>query len=390
MKDEINLLLNRGVNQVNIYKNLEEKLKSGEKLRIKFGVDPTGFKLHLGHMVGLKKLADFQKLGHKIIILFGTFTGKIGDPTGRDKMRQPLTDDDINNNMKDYLSQLSKVLDVEKIEIVKNGDWLKNMNFEEILNLASVFSVQQMMHRDMFQERIKKNMDINMVEFFYPLMQGYDSVAIKADLEVGGNDQLFNFMVGRKIQEKFNMEPQNIITFKILEGTDGKEKMSKSFNNYIAIDDSPKDIFGKIMSIPDSSMENYFELLTDLDSEEVVKIIKENPRDAKVKLAQEIISFLYDDDSADKELENFNNVFQKKQIPDDIKVINIEKKEISVLDMVINSNFLKSNSEARRIIKAGGVKVNSTQEKDMDKIFSLENEVVLQVGKRNFVKFKFQ
>ena len=254
-------ILTRGASDIVIKKDLEEKLKSGKKLRIKFGIDPTGFDLTLGHAVVLKKLADFQKLGHQICFLFGNFTAKIGDPTGKDKTRKVLTDQDIEKNSERYLEQAGLILDIDKCEIFHNHDWLSKLNFEEILEIAGNFTVSKMLDRDMFQKRIADGREINLVEFFYPLMQGYDSIPMNTDLELGGNDQYFNMLAARPIQKHFNKQQQNILTTKILIGTDGKEKMSKSLGNYIALNDKPNEIFGKIMSIPDEAMIEYFECL---------------------------------------------------------------------------------------------------------------------------------
>jgi len=382
-KKEVNDLLSRGVSNVVIKSELEKELLSGKKLRIKFGIDPTGFDLTLGHAVVLKKLADFQKMGHQICFLFGNFTAKIGDPTGKDKTRKVLSDQDIAQNSEKYLEQASKILDIEKCEIFRNYDWLAKMTFEEILEVAGNFTVSQMLERDMFQKRIADKREINLVEFFYPLMQGYDSVPMAADLEVGGNDQLFNMMAARPIQKHFDKKVQNVLTMKILVGTDGKEKMSKSLGNYIALLDSPAEIFGKTMSLPDETMIDYFECLTDMNLEEANNLIKSNPRDAKVTLAKIIINWLYDEQSVIDAENDFIQKFVKKEVPDNIPVFKVQAKEIGILDLISKTcDFAPSNSEARRVIQAGGVTFDGEKIEDPNLIISKSG--VLKVGKRKF------
>ncbi len=388
---KIDELLNRSTVEVNIKKDLEKKLLSGKKLRVKFGIDPTGSDLHLGHTVPLRKLAEFQKLGHHVILLFGTFTGKIGDPTGKDALRKPLTDEEIEKNMETYLVQAGKILDMKNVEIVKNGDWLAPLNFTDILQLASSFTASQMMQRDMFKRRVEEGKDINLVEFFYPLMQGYDSVPIKADVEIGGTDQLFNLMAGRKIQEHFSMPAQNIITVPILEGLDGHEKMSKSLNNYVGVLDSASDIFGKLMSIPDDLMQKYFDLLTSFSSEEISEILNQHPRDAKIFLAKTITKELTSENEANEAEENFKKIFSERKkdaIPSDISTIQCEAGKFSILEIAIISKLFSSNSEARRKVLEGAFKINAEKYDDIKKEFSLEagNEYIFQFGKRNFVK----
>lgn len=388
-KDNIERLIKRGTVDIIQREDLEEKLRSEKKLRIKFGIDPTGSDLHLGHLVPLRKLAEFQKLGHHIVLLFGTFTGKIGDPTGKDKMRQPLTNAEIDENMKTYLNQASCVLDIKNIEIVKNGDWLGKMTFSEILELAGSFTVSQMIQRDMFQTRLEKGMDINLVEFFYPLMQGYDSVAIEADVEIGGTDQLFNLLAGRQIQDRYGKKPQSILTVPILEGTSGKEKMSKSLNNFIGVTESPRDIFGKLMSIPDHLMSKYFELLTDFTHQEIWEFLNMHPRDAKLRLAKEITTTLHNAEEAEHAEEEFLRMFSEKGLPTEVSEKILPSGTFTILEIVVASGLCNSNGEARRLISQGGVKWNE------EKIENIEAEIevtpeskILQVGKRQFLKIK--
>lgn len=387
----IDSLLNRGTVNVNVKKDLQKRLESGEKLRVKFGIDPTGTDLHLGHMVPFRKLREFQKMGHHIILLFGTFTGKIGDPTGKDKLRVPLTDADIEKNMKTYLAQAGKILDMETVEVVKNGDWLEKLNFADVLQLAGSFTASQMMQRDMFQKRIAEKKDINLVEFFYPLMQGYDSVPIKADIEIGGTDQLFNLMAGRKIQEHFEMRPQNIITVPILEGLDGHEKMSKSLGNYVGVLDTPADIFGKIMSIPDALMEKYFMLLTDISHEEIQKILEQHPREAKMHLAHTITTTFSSEEEADNAKHAFIRIFSERKkdaLPDDIPEISLEAGSYEMLDLAIKSQLFSTNSDARRKIQEGAVKLDGEKKIDIKEEITLSagDEKILQMGKRKFCK----
>jgi tyrosyl-tRNA synthetase len=384
-------LLERGTVNVNIKKDLQKKLESGEKLRIKFGIDPTGTDLHLGHMVPFRKLREFQKMGHHIILLFGTFTGKIGDPTGKDKMRKPLTDEDINKNMETYLLQAGKILDMENVEIVKNGDWLEKLNFADVLQLAGSFTASQMMQRDMFQKRLEEGKDINLVEFFYPLMQGYDSVPIKADVEIGGTDQLFNLMAGRKIQEHFGMKPQNIITVPILEGLDGHEKMSKSLGNYIGVLDTPTDIFGKTMSIPDTLMEKYFLLLTGLENEKIQEILALHPREAKLQLAYTITKEFSSQEEAEKAKEEFLKIFSERKkdaIPENIPEIILPVGEYALLDLAIKTELFPTNTEARRKITEGAVKINAQKNDDIKSLITVEakKEIIFQMGKRKFCR----
>jgi tyrosyl-tRNA synthetase len=391
-KFEIELLLSRGVEEVHIRENLEKRLLSGEKLRVKFGIDPTGTDLHLGHMVPLKKLAEFQKFEHQVVLLFGTFTARIGDPTGKSKTRPVLSPEQISLNMKTYLDQAGKILDLEKVEVVQNHEWFEPMGFNEILKLASSFTVSQMLHRDMYQERLKKNEEISLHEFFYPLLQGYDSVELKADVEIGGTDQLFNLMAGRTIQKFYGLPQQDVLTVPILEGTDGKEKMSKSLGNFIGITESPREIFGKTMSIPDSLMEKYFSLLTDFSSEEISKILSGHPKDAKILLAKTLVKIFHDQKAAENAQEEFVRIFSERSqnaVPDDIQEIKIPTGDHSVLEIALQSNLFASNSDARRMIQEGGVKIDGKKKDKLDENISLQKGgmFIFQAGKRKFCKF---
>lgn len=393
MQNQIEEILNRGIAEINVKSDLSEKLKAGKKLRVKFGIDPTGFDLTLGHAVPLRKLKQFQDAGHHIILLFGNFTAQIGDPTGKSQTRKVLTKADVMQNAATYLEQAGKIIDTNKIEVVYNADWLENMSFSEVLKLAGNFTVAQMLERDMFQERIKNNREINLVEFMYPLMQGYDSVPLKADVEIGGTDQLFNMMCARPIQKSNGQEPQNVITVPILVGTDGHEKMSKSLGNYIALTDTPREMFGKTMSIPDDVILNYFELATEVSMDEIQKIKKDleagiNPRDIKIRLGKEIVKLYHSVKDADQAEEEFINMFQKKGKPDEIEEISLEKTEYNIVDLISETQMVSSKSDARRMVEQGAVKVNDEKIDSYEKIIQIGDGVLVQVGKRKFLKIK--
>jgi len=381
----ISTLLDKGTADVIVRKELEKKLLSGKPLRVKLGIDPTGFDLTLGHAVVLRKLKQFQEAGHQVVLIFGTFTARIGDSTGKLQVRTALTDAEIRSNMATYKEQAGKILDISKCEIHENGTWLSPMNFENILELAGTFTVSQMLEREMYQERIKAGKEINLVEFLYPLMQGYDSVEVQSDIELGGTDQLFNNLAGRKIQEKFGQEPQHVLTVPILVGTDGTEKMSKSLGNYIALNDSGTDMFGKTMSIPDDVMLNYFELCTDIDLELAAEKIKESPRNAKVFLAQEIVRLYHGDDAADEALRDFEQKFVKKEVPDEMPEFSVGKSEVGILDLIASiCKFTKSNSDARRLVQQGAVTWDGEKITDPNAMIQVSAEHVLKAGKRNW------
>lgn len=382
----ISVLLDRGTADVIVREDLEKKLLSSQKIRVKLGIDPTGFDLTLGHAVVLRKLKQFQDAGHQVVLIFGTFTGRVGDPTGKSQTRTSLTEDDIRENMQTYKEQAGKILDIDKCEIHENGTWLAPLNFESLLKLAGTFTVSQMMEREMYQERMKAGKEINLVEFFYPLMQGYDSVAIKSDLELGGTDQLFNNLAGRKIQDRYGQPSQNVLTVPILVGTDGHEKMSKSLNNYIALNDSATEMFGKTMSIPDDVMLNYFELCTDVDLELASQKIKESPRNAKVFLAQEVVRLYHGDDAATEALRDFEQKFVKKDVPDEMPEFAV-KEEIGILDLIVQvCSFAASNSDARRLVQQGAVTLDGEKVKDPQAKISISGTQVLKSGKRNWAR----
>jgi tyrosyl-tRNA synthetase len=392
-KDLIHQILTKNVAEIVIRQELEEKLLSGKKLRIKFGIDPTGAFLTLGHMIVARKLREFQDAGHEIYLLFGNFTAQIGDPTGKSESRKPLTQEQVENNAKTYLEQLGKVLNLKKAKIVWNADWLGKFKFDDVLKLAGNFTVAQMLERDMFQERIKNDQPIGLHEFLYPLMQGYDSVELKADVELGGTDQLFNMMAARPLQKAAGQKPQCVMTMKILVGTDGVKKMGKSENNFIAVLDEPKQMFGKIMSIPDHLILDYFEMCTDVSEEELKSIKKnldsgENPRDSKINLAKAIISIYHNSDEAEAAAQEFATIFSQGGLPNDIETILVKETEKPLLDLLLEHQLIQSKGEAKRLIDGGGIKVDQNKISDYNLILQLKTARLIQIGKRKFVKFK--
>lgn len=384
MEKEIENLLTRGVENIIVKEDLEKKLMSGKKLRIKLGIDPTGSRLHIGRAVPLRKLRAFQEKGHQIVLIIGDFTGIVGDASDKDSERPMLTREKVTENMKDYLPQLGRVIDIDQCEIHYNSQWLSKLDFYEISKLAQNFSVAEMLDRDNFSKRYKSGKRISLHEFLYPLMQGYDSVAVKSDVEVGGTDQLFNVLAGRTLQKAFDQAPQNIMTFKLLEGTDGR-KMSTSWGNTIYLDDAPKEMFGKVMSLPDNLMMKYFELCTDEDLEEMKKFTEKDPRNAKVHLAKSIITFYHNDSLAQEAEKDFVTKFVKKDVPEDIPVFEITEKSIPILTLLTQvCGFASSNSQARRLIEQGAVSLDGEKCTDPQAEIPLQGEMILKAGKRNW------
>src|SRR3989338_5139629 len=385
-------VLSRGVSEVIVKEDLEKKLLSGKKLRIYLGVDPTGFSLHLGHAVVLRKLKEFLDLGHEVILLIGDFTAKIGDPTGKDTTRIPLTDKQIKENFKDYKKQASKVLNFSKVKIKYNSVWLSKLRFEDVLKLVGHFTVQQMLHRDMFDKRVKENAPINQTEFLYPLMQGYDSVAMDVDVEIGGNDQMFNMLAGRTLQKIYHNKDKDILTTKLLLGTDGR-KMSKTYDNAIYLTDEPNDMYGKIMSIKDELIGQYFELATNLDEQKITEILSmPNPRDQKALLAKEIVTMYHGEKAAIKAAENFDKVFRQHQMPSEIEIFKTDKTTYPILDLLCDTKLAPSKNEAKRLVEGGGVTVRIKNEelriKNWSEEIAIEDELIIQAGKRKFIKIK--
>ncbi|MDR1784627.1 MAG: tyrosine--tRNA ligase [Endomicrobium sp.] len=371
----------RGTTDIISTEELKKKLASGKKLRIKLGVDPTAPDLHLGHSIIINKLKIFQDLGHQVVFLIGDFTAKIGDPSGRSEIRPVMTDEQIKVNIKTYTGQVFKILEKEKTEVVYNSKWFNKIGIEGLLNLASRSTVAQMLVRDDFAKRYKEDKPISIIEFLYPLLQAYDSVALNADVELGGNDQKFNLLLGRQIQKDYGIkDTQIVITMPILEGTDGIKKMSKSYNNYIALNDSPTDMFGKIMSISDTLMYRYYELLTQKN----LSIIKTmHPKDAKTKLASEIVERYHDKNKAIKAKEEFNEIFSEKNIPIDMEEYQMQEIEMRLSDLLVKSGMVSSKNKARRLIEQGGIKIDS-QKLLEDSIVNCKKRFTLQIGRRKF------
>lgn len=372
---------------------LQHSADTKTPLRIKLGMDPTRPDLHLGHTVVMRKLKEFQKLGHKIVLLVGGATAMIGDPSGKSETRPALTKEQVEENAKTYFAQMSKVIDISQAEVVNNADWLHKLSFTELLQLAGKVTVAQMMTRDDFAKRYAEGKPIAIHEFFYPLMQAYDSVAIDADIELGGTDQRFNTLLGRDIQVAYGKKyPQLVMMLPLLEGTDGVVKMSKTYPEHcISLTDSAKDMFGKLMSIPDTLITRYYSLLTDVPQSELIKMDEQiasnsiNPRDIKLALAHMITEEYHGKDGADKAQEDFINVVSNKGIPDDIESVKIES-EKSILDLLVELKFVQSKGEAKRLIQGGGVKFDGEKISDMGLIIKPQMDVVLQAGKRKFAK----
>ena len=372
-----------------LVKKIEKSLKNNKPLNIKLGCDPSRPDLHLGHSVVLRKLKDFQDLGHTAILLIGNFTAMIGDPTGQNKTRPQLTKEEVSENSKSYMDQAGMILDSKLLKIVHNGDWLSKMNFSDVIKLASNYTVARMLERDDFTKRYNGGQPISLHEFLYPLAQGYDSVHINSDVELGGTDQKFNLLVGRALQKESNLEPQVIITTPLIEGTDGVEKMSKSYDNYIGFSDSPSDMYGKTLSIPDDLIIKYFEYCTRVLDFETIKLDFEkgnaNPRDLKRRLAREIVEIYHTKQKAFKAEEDFDNLFIKKDIPDNIPEITLEE-DSKLLDIMLNHAMVTSKGEGKRMIKQGGVKLNDVKISDINTNVSKGSESILKVGKRKFLK----
>ncbi len=384
-------LLERGVHDVIPREQLLKHLTSGKKLRIKFGVDLTRPDLHLGHAVVLRKLREFQDLGHTIIFLIGDYTTKIGDPSGKSKTRPMLEDAEIAANVKTYLDQVSLILDVKKAEIRYNSEWLAQLSFADLIKLASNIRVAQLIERDDFSKRLESGSEIALHEFMYPLMVAYDSVALQADVEFGGTDQLFNLLAGRNLQKKLGQAPQSVVTTQLLVGLDGVQKMSKSLDNYVGLTDAPADMFGKLMSIPDNLIGPYFELCTDVPLEEIKAVVKDiamgaNPRDTKASLAREIVRIYHGEKAAEAAEQAFNDQFRDKKAPTDIPEFKT-KKGAELVDVLVEAGLVTSKSEYRRLVIQAGIKRNNT-------VISPEDEIVLkdadtiQIGKRRFLKLR--
>jgi tyrosyl-tRNA synthetase len=378
--DVIEQLLTRGVEEVIEREHLEKRLRAGEKLRIKHGADPTAPDLHLGHAVVLRKLREFQDLGHKIVFIIGDFTARVGDPSGRSATRPVLSEKEIKENAKTYFKQAGKILNLKKTEIHYNGEWFSKGGWKDVLEVAGKFTIQRILERDDFEKRIKSGTEITIKEILYPLMQAYDSVRIRADVEVGGTDQKFNMLAGRALQRRVGAGEQDVMTLPILVGLDGEQKMSKSLGNYIGITDGPDQMFGKTMSISDNLISNWAELTTNVADK--IKAIK-NPRDAKMKLAYEIAKIYHGEKEAGKVQENFVKIFQKKEIPEEIEETKVKTGD-KLADILVQKNIIPSKSEFRRLVKNKAIDVDGRAVGDID--YSLDKTIIVKIGKKKFIR----
>jgi tyrosyl-tRNA synthetase len=394
-------IIKRGAVEILVEKELQEKLEksvaTGVPLKIKAGFDPTAPDLHLGHTVLLHKMRQFQKLGHEIYFLIGDFTGMIGDPTGKSETRKPLTREDVLKNAETYKEQVFKILDPEKTKVVFNSQWLEKLNASDMIGLASKYTMARMMEREDFSNRFANQLPISIHEFLYPLIQGYDSVALKADVELGGTDQKFNLLVGRELQREWGQVPQTVITMPLLEGLDGINKMSKSLGNYIGINEPADEIFGKIMSVSDELMIRYYELLSDMTLEELsqlkagLKSGSVHPMEAKKRLGREMVERYHGAVAAGQAEENFVRRFRDNQTPDEMPeiVLSAEEDKTLLCKVLAQADLVKSNSEGRRAIQQGGVKLNGEKVSDENLELECRGEFVIQVGKRRFAKVRF-
>ncbi len=384
-------LLARRVSEVINREHLEKELLGGKKLRVKLGIDPTSPDLHLGHAVVLQKLKEFEKLGHQIVLIIGDFTAQIGDPSGRVEARKPLNAVEIKKNMKEYLTQAGKVINVKKAEIFQNSKWFSREGVEKLIELAGAASIQQVLRRADFGKRLDAGQDVSLLEALYPVLQGYDSVKVRADVELGGSDQKFNLLMGRRIQRHFGMKEQDILTVPLLEGIDGERKMSKSFGNYIGLSDAPDDMFGKIMSVPDKLVRKYFTFCTDIAETDINKLEKElKPRDLKARLGFEIVKLYHGGKAAEKAEERWDKLFSKKEISgDELQPLKLDKSSYHSVELVMKSGIPKSRSEAWRLVEQGAVSVD-------DEIMSntrrtpLSTGQILKIGKKNFFRIKIK
>ena len=378
-------IIKRKTVQIFSEEDLDKKISSGRKLRIKFGADPSRPDLHIGHTVPLRVLKQFQDMGHEIIFIIGDFTAMIGDPSGKSKTRPALTFEQTRKSAETYLEQATKILDKDKTKIVFNSEWLSKMTFEDVIKLASKYTVARIMERDDFKNRFENNMPLSMHELLYPLMQGYDSVALNADIEIGGTDQTFNLLVGRELQKDYDQESQIVMTFPLLVGLDGKEKMSKSLGNYIGITDSPFDKFKKSMQIPDNVLRQYFELATDMPINKIDEIMAGDIRQAHMEFAKELLR-MYDDVNEFESVKEKYETIAKGSLPDDIEEFLVEENEINICNLLVQIGFAASKGEAKRMVQGNGVKVNSETITDIGAMLNTGEYIVIQFGKNIFKK----
>ena len=384
MDEKIEIIKRKAV-QIFSEEDLERKIKSGKKLTIKLGADPSRPDLHIGHSVVLRVLRQFQEMGHEVVFIVGDFTGMIGDPSGKSKTRPALTFEETRKSAETYMEQATKILDKNKTKIVFNSEWLSKMNFEEVIKLTSKYTVARIMERDDFKNRFENNLPLSMHELLYPLMQGYDSVALKADIEIGGTDQTFNLLVGRELQKDYGQESQVVMTFPLLVGLDGKEKMSKSLDNYIGIADSPFEKFKKSMKIPDEILKQYFELATDLPTQKIEEIMSKDIREAHMEFARELLK-MYDDENKFEELKERYLKIAKGGIPEEVEEIKIEETQIGICDLLTKIKFAQSKSEAKRMITGKGVKINSETVTDINLNVEIGSGKIVQFGKNKIKK----
>ncbi len=394
-------VIKRGTTEIISEQELVDKLtrayQSETPLKIKLGLDPTAPDIHLGHTVVLQKMKQFQDLGHEVFLVLGDYTARIGDPSGKTETRKPLTEEEVLANARTYKEQMFRILNPQKTTVVFNSEWLKPLNFADVIGLASKYTVARMLERDDFAKRYQQGLPISIHEFFYPLMQGYDSVALAADIELGGTDQKFNLLIGRTLQKEYGQEPQVTLTMPLLEGLDGVQKMSKSLGNYVGITDPPEEMYGKIMSLPDALMERYFELVTSVSLEELQEIKQQlkvgtvHPRDLKMRLARIIVSNYYNEDAALAAEQEFVCVFQKRSLPSDMPAFKVLEEQLTegriwLPKLLLLAGLVSSTSEGRRLIKQGAVKVNDAKVSDTAVEIIPEKGTVIQVGRRRFVE----
>jgi tyrosyl-tRNA synthetase len=388
-EEKIEHLLTHNVEDVIDKDHLRKALQSGKKLRVKLGIDPTSPDLHLGHAVILRKLREFQDLGHTAVLIVGDFTGRIGDPTGRTEARKPLTDETVRENMKNYLAQAGKIIDSKKAEITYNSEWFEKEGVDALVRLAAAATFQQVLRRADFKKRLDADQDITFLELLYPLFQGYDSVKVKADVELGGTDQTFNVLMGRRVQRHYGQPEQDIITAPLLVGLDGVKKMSKSIGNYIGLSEAPGEMFGKIMSLPDTLMDNYFTLCTDLDAANIKKLQKDlQPKELKERLGSEIVRLYHGEEAAERAREEFNKIFSRGEAPDEMPELKLKVKKLTALEIVATANPTKSRSDARRLIEGGGFEFDGKTIKNPLEEITIHGGEVIRVGKKSFFKVK--
>lgn len=392
-EEQLRELLDRGVVTVEVRDNLERKLKSGKQLRVKMGFDPSAPDIHLGHTIGMRKLRAFQDLGHKVVIIVGDWTAQIGDPSGRSAQRKMLTPEEVRVNAQTYLDQFFTVVDPdpEKVEIRWQSSWFGAFDLADVMRLTSKFTVAQMLARDDFHKRYGEGSPIAIVEFLYPLLQAYDSVAVESDIEMGGTDQTFNLLVGRDIQREMGQQPQDIMTVPILVGIDGVQKMSKSLGNYVGVTDEPAEMYGKLMSIPDEVLDDYLVLASGVPTAELAELRQAlsdstvNPRDVKDRMAASIVATFYDEAAADSAREEFARVHRSGQAPSEMPEVEVSY-PATVVDLLRSAGFAKSNNEARRLVKQGGVRIDGDKIQDVDAALEFDSPVVLQAGRRRFTR----